>query len=48
MSGRPGKIGAVSKELGAAGNRTLALCIIENDYLNGDNRVDGGIRMQPR
>jgi 3-hydroxyacyl-CoA dehydrogenase / 3-hydroxy-2-methylbutyryl-CoA dehydrogenase len=27
----------------------LAVCIIENDYLNGECiRIDGGIRMQPR
>jgi NAD(P)-dependent dehydrogenase (short-subunit alcohol dehydrogenase family) len=27
----------------------LAICIIENDYLNGETiRIDGGIRMQPR
>jgi 3-hydroxyacyl-CoA dehydrogenase / 3-hydroxy-2-methylbutyryl-CoA dehydrogenase len=27
----------------------LALCIIENDYVNGECiRIDGGIRMQPR
>jgi NAD(P)-dependent dehydrogenase (short-subunit alcohol dehydrogenase family) len=27
----------------------LALCIIENDYINGECiRIDGGIRMQPR
>jgi NAD(P)-dependent dehydrogenase (short-subunit alcohol dehydrogenase family) len=27
----------------------LAVCIVENDYLNGECiRVDGGIRMQPR
>jgi 3-hydroxyacyl-CoA dehydrogenase/3-hydroxy-2-methylbutyryl-CoA dehydrogenase len=27
----------------------LAICIVENDYLNGECiRVDGGIRMQPR
>jgi 3-hydroxyacyl-CoA dehydrogenase / 3-hydroxy-2-methylbutyryl-CoA dehydrogenase len=27
----------------------LAVCLIENDYLNGECiRVDGGIRMQPR
>jgi 3-hydroxyacyl-CoA dehydrogenase/3-hydroxy-2-methylbutyryl-CoA dehydrogenase len=27
----------------------LAVCIIENDYINGETiRIDGGIRMQPR
>jgi NAD(P)-dependent dehydrogenase (short-subunit alcohol dehydrogenase family) len=27
----------------------LAVCMIENDYLNGECiRIDGGIRMQPR
>jgi NAD(P)-dependent dehydrogenase (short-subunit alcohol dehydrogenase family) len=27
----------------------LAVCIIENDYINGECiRIDGGIRMQPR
>jgi NAD(P)-dependent dehydrogenase (short-subunit alcohol dehydrogenase family) len=27
----------------------LAICIIENDYINGETiRIDGGIRMQPR
>lgn len=28
---------------------SLAVCIIENDYVNGETiRIDGGIRMQPR
>jgi NAD(P)-dependent dehydrogenase (short-subunit alcohol dehydrogenase family) len=27
----------------------LAICLIENDYINGETiRIDGGIRMQPR
>jgi NAD(P)-dependent dehydrogenase (short-subunit alcohol dehydrogenase family) len=27
----------------------LAICLVENDYINGECiRIDGGIRMQPR